>query len=137
VPNIIDLLTEDHRRVEALFSDFQDTGDDLTAFAICDELTRHTELEEREVYPLLRDVDGGAALVDEAEREHAEAKQLIARSREASGDELVDVMDELQRAVDHHVSEEESTMFPKLRSVGDKRLEEIAARVRRHEARAR
>lgn len=100
---------------------------------ICDELTMHTVIEEQLVYPDLRKLD--ADLEKEGEREHAEAKRLIERARNASGDELVDIMSELQGAVDHHVGEEESEAFPKLEQLGDERLEEIGDQIEQLKAR--
>jgi hemerythrin superfamily protein len=123
VPNALDLLTGDHRLVEQLFGEFQDTGDEQVAFQICDELTVHTSVEEQAVYPSLRELDGDLAA--EAEQEHTEAKQLIERVRSASGDQLVELMDELEQAVMHHVQEEEGQAFPKLQELGEERLAEM------------
>jgi hemerythrin superfamily protein len=124
MPNVINLLTEDHRRVEELFGEFAESGDEATARTICDELTLHTEIEETLVYPVMREVD--EEMTEEAIREHAQAKQLIQQIRTASGDELVDLMEELEAAIEHHVGEEEGEAFPKLEEqLGEERLEEL------------
>ena len=112
----IKVLMDDHKRVRDLFKQFAggNTNVDLAA-RICDELTIHSLLEEEIVYPVLRrDVD--ADLAAEAEREHAEAKQMIAQIREMDpGDpELPMLMTRLERAVEHHVQEEENEAFPQL-----------------------
>ncbi len=125
MPNVIEMLTADHRHVEQLFGQFADTGDEETAATVCDELTVHTQIEESIVYPALRRLDGGEDLVAESLREHDEAKQLIAQVRSAAGEELVDLMDELEQSVEHHVSEEESEAFPKLEQLGDEQLDEM------------
>ncbi len=122
--NVINLLTQDHRDVEELFGDFAESGDETTARAICDMLTMHTEIEERIVYPDLRRID--QAMAEEAEREHAQAKDLIQQIRGATGDELVGMMDELEAAVEHHVSEEESEAFPAMEEqLDESRLDEM------------
>ena len=125
--NVIDMLTEDHRRAEGLFEEFAETGDEQVAAMVCNDLTLHTEIEERAIYPALRQLDGGEQLVEEALREHNEAKQLIERIRGTAGDELTDLMDELEAAVEHHVSEEESEVFPKLETLGTARLSDLAS----------
>ena len=58
--NGFEVLTAQHREVEALFARYAGEPDDATARRICELLTRHTELEERALYPELRRlVDNG------------------------------------------------------------------------------
>jgi hypothetical protein len=45
------LLQQDHRTVEGLFSQYKSTQDDATVEQICQELERHTTIEEAIVYP--------------------------------------------------------------------------------------
>ena len=58
-----------------------------------------------------------ADLVDEADVEHATAKDLIAQIEDASPDEeLYDAkVKVLGEYIDHHVKEEEGEMFPKVK----------------------
>ncbi|CAN5168210.1 hypothetical protein BH18ACT4_BH18ACT4_15640 [soil metagenome] len=115
MPNVFDLLQEDHRAVETLFGQFEQSGDYDVALRICEEFTLHAAIEEELVYPLYRaKVDTAGA--DEARREHQEAKDLIAQieSMGAEGEELQSVMETLQGAVSHHVEEEETVLFPKM-----------------------
>ena len=121
--NALELLADDHRKVEELFDEFEQSGDESTAAQICDELTIHAQVEESIVYPELKRLD--AELEQEAEHEHSEAKQLIERIRTASGDDLVDLVDQLRDAIEHHVSEEESKAFPALATLGAVRLDEM------------
>lgn len=55
--NVTDLLMEDHRRVEALFAEFQSSTALLRekelAFDICEAIRLHADLEEELVYPAL------------------------------------------------------------------------------------
>ena len=122
----IQLLMNDHREVKAMFQQYRklvDSGgsdDDkmLLAEQICVALTVHTQLEEEVFYPASREVltdDHG--VVDEAYVEHASAKALVAQIKDATPDSplydaKVTVLDEY---IDHHVHEEETTLFPKLR----------------------
>lgn len=128
MPSATELLKQDHREVEKLFGRFKDSQDDAVATQICDELDVHTEIEEELVYPVLRsDVTNGASLADEAEHEHAEAKQLIGRiKRTTDQDHLVELMTELEQAIQHHVSEEEDEVFPKIdQELGPDRTAEL------------
>ena len=116
MPNVIELLNTDHREVEDLFAQFESTQDHSIALKICNELTVHATVEEEIVYPVLASID--RSVEQEAEHEHAEAKQLIARIQAMSEDDpsLVPTMQELQRGIQHHVEEEEGEAWDKLRS---------------------
>src|SRR4051812_13323635 len=115
MPNLIELIEHDHREVEDLFAKYTSTHDLAAATQICDELDRHAAAEEKAVYPVFGDeVPGAKPLVEEGAEEHAEARQLIGRIRNTKdGDNLDDLLAELQRAVQHHVQEEESELLPK------------------------
>lgn len=129
MPDVTTILSHDHRRVERMFEEFFATKDLGTALAICDELTIHTTVEEEIVYPSLRKAD--SQLEQEAEKEHAEAKQLIARIRAMSADDtqLTGTMLQLQQAVEHHVEEEERDAWPTLRETFGRRLDDLGAQV--------
>jgi hypothetical protein len=126
-PDALDLLVADHKEVKALFKDYDKLvkadadGDEKQALAlqICAMLTAHTMVEEEHLYPAARSALGDDGdLVDEADVEHASAKELIAQIEAGSPDDdahydaKVKVLGEY---IDHHVKEEEGEMFPKLR----------------------
>jgi hemerythrin superfamily protein len=119
--NVIELIEQDHREVEQLFSEFQSSNDPSVAAKICDELTKHTFGEEQAVYPVVAEkVTGGESLASEAEKEHGEARQLIGRIRNTTDEaHLADLMSELKQAIEHHVNEEENEMLPKAREAID------------------
>jgi hemerythrin superfamily protein len=121
------LLQEDHRKVERLFKDFENSNDprhkkDL-ARDICKELIIHSKLEEEIFYPACREKGVEGDDLDEAQVEHDTVKFLIGDilSREADSpfyDAKVTVLSDL---VKHHVAEEEkavSGMFAKARAAG-------------------
>lgn len=123
-----DLLMQDHREAESLFEQFEQTEepDRLAVLArrICLALSVHAILEEEIFYPaareLLEDDPESPDLLDEAEVEHAAAKALIAEiqammPREPLFRAKVKVLGEY---VMHHVREEETRLFPKLREIG-------------------
>jgi hypothetical protein len=115
------LLKEDHARVKALFEKFERTsaesGRQAIAEEICMELRTHALLEESVFYPRVREAIDEAELLEEAEIEHASAKDLIAQIEESTPSEprfeaLVTV---LREYVMHHVKEEETEMFRQVR----------------------
>jgi hemerythrin superfamily protein len=117
MPDVVDLIEQDHREVEQLFAEFESSKDPAVAEKICDELDKHTAGEEAEVYPVIeREVSGGKKLADEALNEHKEARQMIGRVRNTKDpDHLAELMGELKQAIQHHVQEEETEMLPKAR----------------------
>ncbi len=118
----IALLREDHARVEELFEKFEKTRDDQKkskiAQLICMELKIHAAIEEEIFYPATREVlPKQEDLVDEAVVEHASAKDLIAQIEAGDADAplweaKVNVLSEY---IKHHVKEEQTEMFPKVR----------------------
>ena len=126
-PDAVKLLTEDHEEVKALFKQYQKlvkaegSDDEKLAVAqeICVKLTVHATVEEELFYPAAREALGeDADLVDEADVEHASAKELIGQIEASSPDDddhfdaKVKVLGEY---IDHHVKEEEGEMFPKVK----------------------
>ena len=118
----IAILSADHKKVKALFKQYEDLKEDgaseekaALAAQICLELTVHAQAEEEIFYPAVRESIEDDDLMDEAEVEHASAKDLIAQLSEADPeDDLFDAkVKVLGEYVDHHVEEEEGEMFPK------------------------
>lgn len=111
------MLIEDHRKVDRLFQEFEQSGDYAVAKRICEELTMHATLEEELIYPLYRSkVETAGA--DEARREHQEAKDIIASigTLGDDDDQLSAAVQELKQAVQHHVEEEENDLFPQMQA---------------------
>ncbi len=126
----VTLLKSDHKEVKQCFKDYQKLvdkdadGSDRQALAekICTLLTVHATIEEEIFYPAAREVlsEDDLDLVDEADVEHASAKDLIAQI-EAMGpdDNLYNAkVKVLGEYIDHHVEEEQEEMFPKVKSAG-------------------
>jgi hemerythrin superfamily protein len=116
------MLQEDHAKVKALFSRFEEarTGaqKERLASEICHALKVHAELEEQVFYPPVRDAIGDDDLMDEAEVEHRSAKDLIAQieSSSADGDKFDAMVTVLGEYVRHHIQEEEGEIFRKVRA---------------------
>ena len=118
----ISLLTQDHREVSKLFDAFEREESDKaeTATRVCRMLTVHAMIEEEIFYPAAREAlaDEGDDLLDEAEVEHASAKELIAQieAEGQDGDLFEAKVKVLGEYVRHHVKEEESELFPKVKA---------------------
>lgn len=117
----IKLLKDDHKEVKSYFKQYEDLEDDVEkqdlANMICLALTVHAQIEEEIFYPAARAAIDDDDLLDEAEVEHASAKQLIAEIQAMkAGDRLFDAkVTVLGEYIDHHVQEEEQEMFPESR----------------------
>src|SRR5207248_2553729 len=107
----IKLLENDHREVEDLFAKAETTSGaakQQVVSKLASELTIHADVEERIVYPAMRQA-GLSELVDEAEDEHRKVKELVGRleSMDGSTADIDPVLLELKLDVEHHVHEEE------------------------------
>jgi hemerythrin superfamily protein len=121
----VQLLTAEHDEVKALFKEYQKLVDaekggaekETLARQICLMLTVHATTEEEIFYPAARDAIEDEDLLDEAEVEHASAKELIAQIEGGTADEpLYDAkVKVLGEYVEHHVKEEEGELFPKVK----------------------
>jgi len=121
----VDLLTDDHLEVGALFKQYEKLAKKeapadqrrTLAQTICDMLKAHTTLEEEIFYPAARRAGIDADLLDEADIEHASAKDLIAQIEGGNpGDDHYDAkVKVLGEYITHHVVEEHTEMFPKCR----------------------
>ena len=132
------LLTADHNRVRGLFARFtkakeaEDTSTMAELAAQIDtELEVHTTIEEEVFYPWVRGLsDELAETVDEGVEEHHVVKVLMGEVRELApgDDEWAAKLTVVVENVEHHAEEEESEMFPKVRSAADAQaLEGLAA----------
>lgn len=120
---ILEMLKDDHKRAKKAFRDFErlDPEKDPEACAqlvaqCCAELTLHATLEEELLYPAARNVLADEALIDEAEVEHASAKELISQLQQMQPDEekFAARFTVLGEYLKHHIKEEEGEIFPRL-----------------------
>ena len=118
-PDAISYLEAQHREVESLFKQLEETGDRAykareQLFAeIAQKLNHHAQIEEKLFYPEGRSVDEELTL--ESYEEHEVMKHMIKRiQRIDSRDEtFMAKVNVLKEIVKHHVREEEREYFPK------------------------
>ena len=116
--NALDMLRDDHRKVEGLFEQFEQ-ADNRSRQRIADEalseLEIHAQLEEKLIYPAIRDEVDADELMDMALEEHHVAKTLIKELRKmAPRDQRYTAKFKvLAESVKHHIKEEEGEIMPK------------------------
>ena len=95
----------------------------------------HTTIEEEILYPAAREAMDDTDLLDEADVEHASAKQLIQDLETMQpGDDHYDAkVTVLGEYIRHHVKEEQNEMFPKIRKT-NLDLKELGARLRQRKS---
>ena len=116
----IALLRADHQKVRQLFRAYRTTQDPATqwelALHIFDELEVHTKLEEVVFYQAVEEetTSLGKRLVQASLEEHQEALALMQDLRDLAPGcpEFDTTFQALVLTVEHHMTEEETEMFP-------------------------
>src|SRR4029077_4608987 len=121
--NALEILKKDHQKVKGLFQEATRAHDQNTRKELFDkidtELEIHAHIEEKVFYPALEEHEELKDMVAEALEEHQEVKMILEEIEEL-GSESHDFgaqFQELMETVEHHVTEEEGEMFPKVREV--------------------
>jgi hemerythrin superfamily protein len=147
----IRLLTEDHKKVKALFREYEGLSDgahkhrERVVEQVFRELEVHTQIEEEIFYPAFRAKadEEGQDLVRESRQEHHVVDVLMAEMKRLEPDnpEHAAKFTVLMENVEHHADEEEKEMFPEakkllkddLQTLGEhleRRKEELMAALR-------
>lgn len=121
--DIVTLLKADHEKVRALFDEFEALKEEKTfdirkgdlVKKICEELMLHTLAEDFIVYPAARGIID-RDLMDEADVEHAGARELISQlqSMDPNESHFNAKVTVLRKNIEHHIKEEESEILPRL-----------------------
>jgi len=138
-PDVVDVLTADHRDVTALIGEVWTIRDPMMRRDLADtaisELVRHAVAEEMYVYPAMRKhlPDGDKAVEHDTE-EHKELEQAM---KDLEGLEVTEprfdqTLRRLETMLADHIQDEESEQFPELRrQVPREELVEMAGKVER------
>ena len=121
--DLIEILVHDHREVEELFAKFEATTDperrqDISE-AVITELVRHSVAEEQYLYPTARKaLPDGDQIAEHEIAEHAEAERDMKtiEALEPTDPEFERLFRKLTAEIRHHVQDEETDLFPRLRS---------------------
>jgi len=131
-PDALELLTEQHDKVDALIAQLEDDELESETKAmvfreLADNLAAHAAMEERLFYPAVRAKQTQEILLESTE-EHLAIKRVLADLLETRlDDERFDAkLAVLKEEVEHHArEEEEDILFPKVRRLFDR--EELLA----------
>ena len=119
MPDVVDLIMNDHREVERIFEELKSSPDKRVGLVpvLVTLLTAHSRAEEAEVYPAARDEAGESEEVEHSQEEHLLADQLLAKLAQTDPEsaEFDQVLADLVEGVTHHVEEEESSVLPGMR----------------------
>ncbi|TDB77242.1 hemerythrin domain-containing protein [Micromonospora sp. KC721] len=136
--DVVDVLTADHREVEAIFVELESRQGTpkrrrQLADVVIAELVRHSVAEEAYVYPAARKaLPDGDRIAEHEISEHAEAERTMKEleSLDPSDSRFDELLAKLTRTIRHHVQDEESDLFPRLRAaVAREELVELAGKV--------
>ena len=130
--NALELLMEDHRKVQDLFGQVKGTESQKQHKQlfrrIKSELDTHAYIEEKIFYPTLKKYEEFKETVLESIEEHLQMKTLLrAIDRLSEGNERLDAkLKVLIDDVEHHIEEEEGELFPKVkRQLSREQLEDM------------
>jgi hemerythrin-like domain-containing protein len=136
--NAITLLEDDHRKVKKLLSEGEETTERAEQtraelyVTLRREMETHERIEEEIFYPALKAHPKARDLVLEGFEEHHVVEEIMGELAET------DVADEtwaakfkvMKENIEHHIEEEEGSMFKEARSAFDEQeLEDLGARM--------
>lgn len=131
--DVLELIKTEHRQVEKLFSEIENTDNAKKLQTLFDqlykELTLHAEVEQLTIYPAMREYEETAELLEEAEEEHVEARVMLEEIKPLgpTSSEFKAKISQLKEAVQHHVQEEESEIFSAVRQcMSEEELKQLA-----------
>jgi iron-sulfur cluster repair protein YtfE (RIC family) len=124
--DVLEHLTEEHRKVERLLDQIEDSDQGPERERLVAELESslgtHMAVEEQFVYPIVKDV------LDEEDAHEGVNEHDLARDGLVKLRELIDepgfgaAVEMVKAGIAHHVEEEEGDMFPKLREDAAERI---------------
>ncbi|HEV2614559.1 MAG TPA: hemerythrin domain-containing protein [Gammaproteobacteria bacterium] len=134
--NAIKFLLKEHDHVRRAFADISDASHrpqtKLKLFvSLCQELLVHEKMEQTVWYPRFNNEDKLKTIVQHLLSEEQSAEEAIKEFRKIiSHDQWEEKFKRLRMDVEHHASEEENKLFPKVTSILDEEeLEEIGEKM--------
>lgn len=114
---IYSILEEEHKKVKIKMDEAEKKKDKKLLGIISNDLSEHMAAEEVTYYSVIKKIKQLKDLVLEAEEEHLGVKTILLQIREdeMSDDVLWAKFNVLKENVEHHVKEEENTLFGETR----------------------
>jgi len=119
---VIPVLEADHRKVEALFKEIEESNDKEQTAQLFKQLkadlTAHSIAEEETVYRRFAGAEGMEEIVEDSQQEHEDLRALLDETSDLLGKRaaFMEKVQELKNVVTHHVEEEENEMFKLIRA---------------------
>jgi 50S ribosomal subunit-associated GTPase HflX len=115
--DVLELIKAEHRLVESLFSEIENAEDTHKLYdsfnQLYEALNVLAEVEKQVFYPAIRNCIDIENLVDAAQKEQNEAKQMLedVSSLSPTSAEFKAKIRDLKQAIQHHIQEEENEVF--------------------------
>ena len=127
---ILELLKEDHERVKGILQELKDTSAKAikTKIGLFEklktELMLHEEIEETIFYPPLKKHKETKELILQAYEEHHTVDLILEELEdlEPKEENWMPKLAVLKENLEHHIYEEEGTLFPKVKEVFDQEV---------------
>jgi iron-sulfur cluster repair protein YtfE (RIC family) len=121
--NLLNRLEGEHRDVEAIIGRMESATDELVQRSLIHELEStlvpHMRTEESQVYSVLAELDEQIAA--EARHEHSATRDALLTLKAQIGRQGFDAaLQTLKSGIEHHVHQEETEAFPKLRQSAER-----------------
>jgi len=132
--SIYTVLEGEHNEVSALFKAIEATPDIATGRTtlftkLNNELRSHSVAEQQAVYDRVKTKEGGGEMISHSESEHADIEHHLneLETMDIVSDAWLLKLTELKHVVDHHVQEEETSVFDKMHQMfTDEEARELA-----------
>jgi len=130
MPNGIELILSDHRTVETLFDQYDQTTDATLIGQVIDKLTAHDDAEQAALYPFAGNILGDPDLIQRSAAAHSYVKKQIDLIKTLEGAPLTEAFRGLRTLVADHVADEEKNLLPALaEQATTQQLEALGARI--------
>lgn len=140
--NPFQILKQDHKKVTALLDEILETSERSTKnreqlfTEVKDSLDRHAKTEEDLLYPLLKEIKESHLQTTESYEEHSLMKIVLKElsSLATNHEDWLGKLKTLKDVVEHHVEEEEKTLFPMAEKLLSKdQLAEIQSQIAQYQ----
>jgi hemerythrin superfamily protein len=144
--DVYQVLMQDHRRVERLFDEIENTNDRKVErraqlFAtLRNELEEHSIVEEKIFYPWIEKLPGTKELVEQSLEDHTGFEAVLQEifQMRTKKDDWLEKISELKDMVQQHMHHEENKMFPAARKALDEnRAQELGRQMLEMKQKAR
>ena len=132
--DILDLIKNEYRQIETLFSEIESTSDTVKLYKgfnkLSEEIILHTEVKAQTFYPEIHQLGEKKELIDTALREHNEIRQMLEEieSLSPTSQEFQTQVQAAKRLFQHHIQEEEKVFSQVRQHMSEAKRRELASK---------